>query len=269
MASDDRTDRYVPVFEPEEILDRFVRNANGAARAPRDDEPTGMVSGGKPVSATRGRPAPWDHAITVRAKSEPPPPAKGANDARVEPGGELLTESGQRVVLLTKVKRRSEPPAPAEWTSVVAPRGQHTQKLEALRVVPDVGTTARWEPVRLRESSEDGQIPTRELDAILSDMAVLLRYGHAGQVRDRLEQLRRTYPEDLLLLRRIAEFHVEHGDDEAALETLFALASGLFERRNVEGMRQALEQVLVLDPDNARAYRLLGLLGQRPGGAPR
>jgi hypothetical protein len=30
-------------------------------------------------------------------------------------------------------------------------------------------------------------------------------------------------------------------------------------------MRQALEQVLVLDPENERAFRLLGLLEQRHG----
>jgi hypothetical protein len=45
---------------------------------------------------------------------------------------------------------------------------------------------------------------------------------------------------------------------------LFLLAGRLFERRNVSGMRQALEQVLVLDPTHRRAYKLLGLLEQRP-----
>lgn len=317
MAADDRTDRFRPVFEPEEIFDRFVKNANSAElRAPRDDEPTGVVESGAvarapsepktekpPRRPLRGGPPSWDHAVTVRAAPEEPAEsdegtrpdapmplelarafvvddaeADDEDDATVvRKGGGLtdLTESGQRILLLTSVKRpgKSEPPPPervrepAPWQSVVAQRGQHTQKLEALRLVPDVQATVRREAPILREGGEDGQMPTRELDAILSDMAVLLRYGHAGQVRERLEQLRRTYPEDLLLLRRIAEFHVEHADHDAALETLFALAGGLFERRNVEGMRQALEQVLVLDPENARAFRLLGLLEQRPRGA--
>lgn len=313
MAADDRTDRFRPVFEPEEIFDRFVKNANSAeVRAPRDDEPTGVVESGHiarvaaekaPRRSPRGGPPTWDHAVTVRAAPEEPRESEegtrpdapmplamarafvvGDEDVQaddeddataVRKGGGLpdLTESGQRVLLLTSVKRpgASEPPPPARepasWQSVVPARGQHTQKLEALRLVPDVQATVRREAPSLREGGEDGQMPTRELDSILSDMAVLLRYGHAGQVRDRLEQLRRTYPEDLLLLRRIAEFHVEHADREAALETLFALAGGLFERRNVEGMRQALEQVRVLDPENARAFRLLGLLEQRPRGA--
>lgn len=298
MASDDRTDRFRPVFEPEEIFDRFVKNANASteARLPRDDEPTGLVTTGA-GEPRRGGPPSWDHAITVVA---PPEPKADADPDRTRPDAPLrveapptppsapdvdeedttavkqspLTDSGQRILLLTRVKRpgASEPPPPPQrespsWESVVSPRGQHTQKLEALRVVPDVGAVAQQESPHVAEGVEDGQMPTRELDQILSDMAVLLRYGHGAQVRERLEHLRRTYPEDLLLLRAIAEFHVAHGDTEAALETLFALAGGLFERRNVEGMRQALEQVLVLDPDNARAYRLLGLLEQRPKGA--
>lgn len=156
-----------------------------------------------------------------------------------------------------------------EWESGVGTRGSHTLRLEAMRVVPDVEQMVRRRDAGtfIGEGVEDGQVPTRQLDQLLSDMAVLLRYGHAGQVRERLERIRRTYPEDLLLLRRIAEFHVEYEQTEAALEALFALASGLFERRNVDGMRQALEQVLVLDPDNVRAYRLLALLERRPRNA--
>ncbi len=201
----------------------------------------------------------------------------------------LTTDSGQRIVLLTKVKAPLEPPTPVtvdtleaeapeldsaseerpgpSWKSVVAPRGQVTQRIEAAKVVPDVESVhvkAAGPPSG--ELGEDGQIPTRELDYLLSDMAVLLRYGHAGQVRDRLDALRREYPEDLLLLRRIAEFHLEHAQKDAALDALFALARGLFERRNVEGMRQALEQVLILEPGNARADRLLGLLEARADG---
>ncbi len=297
MANEDRTDRFRPVFEPEEIFDRFVKNANASteARLPRDDEPTGLVA----HEPRRGGPPSWDHAVTVvappvsdpppedrdRTQTETPTPAiaevasadvESVDDELLDASEELptavkqspLTDSGQRVVLLTRVKRPSEPaPSRDSWQSVVSPRGQHTQLVEAKRLVPDVGAVAQRDEPRVAEGGEDGQMPTRELDQILADMAVLIRYGHAGQVRERLEHLRRTYPEDLLLLRAIAEFHVAHGDKDAALETLFALAGGLFERRNVEGMRAALEQVLVLDPENARAYRLLGLLEQRPTGA--
>lgn len=115
----------------------------------------------------------------------------------------------------------------------------------------------------MRERSEDGQIPARELEGRLGDMAVLLRYGHRAEVAERLDELLAKYPQDLLLLRRVAEFHLEHGHRELARECLFKLATGLFERRNVLGMRAALEQVLVLEPDNARAHKLLALLDKR------
>lgn len=140
--------------------------------------------------------------------------------------------------------------------------GSATQRLEAIQLVPDVAAV-RPPDAPVRERSEDGQIPARELEGRLGDMAVLLRYGHRAEVAERLDELLAKYPQDLLLLRRVAEFHLEHGHRELARECLFKLASGLFERRNVVGMRAALEQVLVLEPGNARALKLLALLDKR------
>lgn len=149
-----------------------------------------------------------------------------------------------------------------ESTSSTPKPGSGTQRLEAIQLVPDVAAV-RPPETPVRERSEDGQIPARELEGRLGDMAVLLRYGHRAEVAERLDELLAKYPQDLLLLRRIAEFHLEHGHIELARECLFKLASGLFERRNVVGMRAALEQVLVLEPDNARALKLLALLDKR------
>ncbi len=143
--------------------------------------------------------------------------------------------------------------------------GSGTQRLEAIQLVPDVASV-RPPQAPVRERSEDGQVPPRELEGRLGDMAVLLRYGHLAEVAERLDEMLAKYPQDLLLLRRIAEFHLEHGHLELARDCLFKLASGLFERRNVVGMRAALEQVLVLDPDNARARKLLALLERRDEG---
>lgn len=156
-----------------------------------------------------------------------------------------------------------EVPSSEPWESVVPTPSMSSQRQEAQRLVPDVATVAP--PVRpATEGSEDGQAPGGMLDRALSDMAVLLRYGHEGQVRRLLEQLRTKYPRDLLLVRRIVEFYLAHQRAKLAIEMLFTLATGLFERRNVEGMRQALEQVRVIEPDNERAARLLSLLEQRP-----
>jgi hypothetical protein len=155
------------------------------------------------------------------------------------------------------------------WESVVAPPGDDTAKHEAVTVVPDVASIRPPEPAP-KEASEDGEIPPRELERLMDDMAVLIRYGHADEVVARFEQLQREYPRDLLLLRRIAEFYLEQGQEEPAIECLFRLARQLFERRNVVGMRAALEQILILDPDEPRAHKLLALLERRsdrpPGG---
>ncbi len=144
-------------------------------------------------------------------------------------------------------------------------RTAESVRIEAEQVVPNVSALGP-PPPPVAEASESGHVPARELDRVMSDMLVLLRYGHAGQVRGILERLFRRYPEDLLLLRRVAEFHLESGDVEGAMNALFTLARRLFERRNIVGMQQALEQVLVLDPQNPRAERLLVLLNERRTG---
>ena len=171
----------------------------------------------------------------------------------------------------TPARRRGRPArdttAPIELPDrVLAPERTASdlhQKREAARLVPDV---AHVLPVDapIPESSEDGQMPSGELSRALADVEVLLRFGHAAQVEAIFADLRRRHPQDLLLLRHVAEFHIAHGHKPLALEALFLLASGLFERRNVEGMRQAVGQALVLDPENRRAQRLQHLLRLRP-----
>ena len=165
-------------------------------------------------------------------------------------------------------KKLAPAPLPREMAtprrSVSAPKpdSSRTQKNEAQRLVPDVASVRPSEPPT-RERSEDGQIPPRELERMMGDMQVLLRYTHDEEVARRLQELRRRYPNDLLLLRRIAEFHLEAGSRDLAKEALFQLASGLFRRKNVTGMRAALEQVLVLSPGDPRAIKLVQLLDQR------
>ncbi len=202
--------------------------------------------------------------------SRHPVPADQAHHEHPKSGrvrAQLETPS-EPIELTSPSKRPSarplaESPPQEAWESVVRAPSEITQRREALRLVPDVAHVAVNTPPP-SERSEDGLIPSGLLDRKLTDMAVLLRYGHEGQVRHELDQLRSRYPQDLLLARRIAEFYLTNERPALALDQLFSLATGLFERRNVEGMRQALEQVLVIEPHNERATRLLGLLEQRP-----
>jgi len=207
----------------------------------------------------------------TRKKSLPPAPAeKPQTTEKPEKTDEsdisTAVADAERLRAAVRASRPEMKVAPVqqeEWSSVVPPPSEATQRREAKKLVPDLATK-KPKPKPAREASEDGLIPSGELDRKLEDMAVLLRYGHESQAARELEGLRRSYPQDLLLLRRIGEFWSETGRTERALEILFALASGLFERRNVEGMRQALEQAKALDPTSERANRLLSLLDARP-----
>lgn len=150
----------------------------------------------------------------------------------------------------------------SSWETVVPVPSDDTARHEAIKLVPDVQAVRPPAPGP-KEASEDGEMPPRELERLMDDMQVLMRYGHDGEVTQRFERLQREYPRDLLLLRRIAEFHLENGQEQPAVDCLFRLARQLFERRNVVGMRAALEQILVLSPDDPRAHRLLNLLERR------
>ncbi len=217
--------------DPEQIFDAFVRNhgsSDGARPIPSSDERARRESYARRESPART----MTRSGTVRKTTPGKPLPDWMRDEEREPTAE--------VVLLTKVKSGAY---------------ETDEDDSAADVTPSDG---------VREGVEDGQIPAGELDNMLSDMAVLVRYGHHEQVRQRLEELVREFPEDVLLLRRVVEFHMENGDCEGTMEMLFLLAGRLFERRNVQGMRDALQQVLVIEPDNRRAYKLLGLLEQRP-----
>ena len=222
------TERFLRPRDVEAIFAAFVQNANALGEQARTARATFDVEGPGHPETSR----PFDLSATVPLD---------APDTEQPSTGRLEGES---------------------WESLVAPPGDDTAKHEAVKVVPNVSNVRPPKPGP-KEASEDGEMPPRELERLMDDMAVLIRYGHGDEVIARFEQLQREYPRDLLLLRRIAEFHLEQGQEEPAVECLFRLARQLFERRNVVGMRAALEQVLVLRPDEPRAHKLLALLERR------
>ncbi len=232
------TERFLRPRDVEAIFASFVRNANALGKQARTARATfDAAAATKQAEVSMPETSrPFDLSETVPI--EPPTTEQST--------GQLHAES---------------------WESLVPAPGDDTAKHEAVKVVPDVSSVRPPEPAP-KEASEDGEIPPRELERLMDDMAVLIRYGHPNEVVGRFEQLQRQYPRDLLLLRRIAEFYLEQGQEEPAVECLFRLARQLFERRNVVGMRAALEQILVLRPDEPRAHKLLALLERRSDRPP-
>jgi hypothetical protein len=240
-----------PPDDPEAIFARFVQNANAHAA--------------DPVTQRSAAPSPPSEVVTDRVvlltKRKKVAVDLSADDTQETPP--LTDEAARRVIQTLDTAKTTAKLGRMVSLRDSEPVNAQSDETEAAQVVPDVARISR-PPEPVPEGSEDGQMPAAELERQIYDMQVLLRYGHENEVRQRLEELVRRYPEDLLLLRRIAELHLENDERAAAIEMLFLLAGRLFERRNVSGMRQALEQVLVLDPTHRRAYKLLGLLEQRP-----
>ncbi len=265
------TARLMNLPDVEVIFQAFVRNANSVAMQARTSHaPPQVIPAPPPVvtladfEATATQPSPpMDARIEaeIEAQLDPDLRSEGARpldlgDAASHLIGDMASLEAAPVELVRK--KDDEQTRPELDTGP----GSTTQRIEAEKVVPDVASVSPPAPP-VREGSELGEIPPRELERTMADMQVLLRYGHKAEVGRRLDELHSKYPNDLLLLRRIAEFHVQTGSLEAAKECLFKLATVLFERRNVVGMRSALEQVLVLEPRNPRAHRLLSLLERR------
>lgn len=265
------TERLPLLPDVERIFDAFVSNANAVAGQARTT--LGAIPEEDPFPSAKTALAELV-PLDVLEKDHPAFEAQNVVEEAFLQTEEAVTTQGalfdgvlERDAIPLSVKKIAPPPRlpseVAERTVMApAPAGPHTQKNEAQRLVPDVASVRPSEPPA-RERSEDGQIPPRELERMMGDMQVLLRYTHDEEVARRLQELRRRYPNDLLLLRRIAEFHLEAGSKDLAKEALFQLASGLFRRKNVTGMRAALEQVLVLSPGDPRATKLVQLLDQR------
>jgi hypothetical protein len=254
-----RSEASTVPFQSEAPTRSFVSSDRVPTVPPRPAQPLSSRPAGSRVRSSRA-PAP---VLPAHPSASIPAPAASFVSATFTPPGRASVAPEQQEVLLLTQKKSSPPPASFGYASVVPLRGDDTLKTEAVAAVPEVARVAAPAPPPA-ERSEDGHAPAHELDRAMTEMKVLLDYGHRDQVRAKIAEFCRRYPEDLLLLRRVAEFYLENRDQAAAMETLFLLASRLFERRNVEGMRRALEQVLVLDPTNKRAFRLLGLLDERP-----
>lgn len=251
--------------DPDAAFRRFVANANAVSSHAR-------TSYGAPAMPLDDDGHVFVEQRTLLADLVPLKPDERSGDAfdAIDPAtfqklsGELEIDTKE-----VRVEGASKGGSSNDDRTVVSPaptmrEEREAHEAEAQSVVPDVrAIEASAGDVLPREASEEGRIPARELEGKIADLTVLLRYGHAEEVNRRLGELRSVYPRDLLLLRRIAEFHIEAGSKKLACEALFELAAALFQKKNVVGMRAALEQILLLSPRNPRATRLIHLLDRR------
>ncbi|MEZ4250927.1 MAG: hypothetical protein R3B99_22115 [Polyangiales bacterium] len=88
--------------------------------------------------------------------------------------------------------------------------GSTTQRLEAIELVPDVAAI-RPPEAPVRERSEDGQIPARSSKGASATWVSCFATATSRRSQSGSTSSLASCPQDLLLLRRIAEFHLEHG----------------------------------------------------------
>lgn len=129
----------------------------------------------------------------------------------------------------------------------------------------DLRETARPKMPRMPAPTAAGQMPPGALGRMLSELTVLIKYGHGEQAQYILDHLVRGYPEDLKTNRRVAEFQLENRLG-SGVDTLFVLATRLLERGRASAVRRVLQRITAHEPDSARAARMLEMLEKNAAG---
>jgi hypothetical protein len=93
-------------------------------------------------------------------------------------------------------------------------------------------------------------------DHFVSEMLVLIKYGHAEQVPREIDLWLKAYPDDLAGQLRVVEFLASRVDASEGLERLFTLAARALERREGQLARQVLEYVSREAPGDLRVRAL-------------
>jgi hypothetical protein len=101
-----------------------------------------------------------------------------------------------------------------------------------------------------------------ELDALLVEMAVLVKYGHAPTAAQALDRWALTWPDDLHGQLRVAEFEMARVDREVALRRYGTLVSLFLDRgdlRSAGDVMRRLRRDMPGDPRVAAIAQWNGL----------
>jgi hypothetical protein len=235
------------------IFDAFLHHARASA-TPASASPAAIAA---PAVSTSLRPV-------AAPPAAPPPPA-----AREEPD-----ETTRVVAMPVRSPMEStwddqteeKPPSPAlreamgddpaTDVSVHLPEVQpHAHAMEQSVIIDDDSLT---QPQMEREAAAGDPLPAaaypavNELDALLVEMAVLVKYGHAPTAAQELERWTLTWPDDLHGQLRVAEFEMARVDREVALRRYGTLVSLFLDRGDLRSAGDVMRRLRRDMPGDAR-----------------
>ncbi len=218
------------------IFDAFLQHARtsaSSASAPPVAAPVSTLrpAAAKPPPAAREEP---DETTRVVAMPVRPPMESTWDDQTEEkPPSPALREA------------MSEDPATD--VSVLLPEVQpHAHAMEQSVIIDDDSLT---QPQMDREASTGEPLPAAgypavsELDTLLLEMAVLVKYGHAPTAAQELERWALTWPDDLHGQLRVAEFEMARIDREVALRRYGTLVSLFLDRGDLRSAGDVMRRL--------------------------
>lgn len=147
------------------------------------------------------------------------------------------------------------PPEPASYTRIPSP----VQHENSIIVDDDIALTEPVAGDELRALRSEAN----RIETFLSEMTVLIKYGHASQVPREIERWVRANPEDLSSQLRLAEFERSRIDATQGLDRLFWLASRALDRGDRGIALRILEVVQREAPNDLRRAALQDRVGVR------
>ncbi len=220
------------------------------------------------------------HARSVDGPPSPAPPGPPprADRAPVSDDDATLDSEVTRVV-----QTPSRPPAPAELPSwddrteesagpstqatvdertdlavklPLAPVQVHASHVEERSIIIDDDSLtspemSRDDALAAAPSALAAPIVADPLGALLQEMAVLVKYGHAAQVAQELDLWSQSHPDDLAGHMRVAEFEMARVDRERALQRYGTLVSMFLDRgdtRSADDVLRRLRRDMPGDP---------------------
>lgn len=153
--------------------------------------------------------------------------------------------------------------------SIALPDAQRAPVIVEQSIIIDDDTLTN--PALGRELADAVQAPAAHaatpdaLDAVLVEMAVLVKYGHAHQAAAELDRWANENPGDLRAWMRVADFELARVDRDLALRRFGALIARFVERGDRESAADVVRRLRRDLPDDPRVLALAQWASSIPG----
>ena len=223
------------------MFDAFLRHARGGD-VPTPASPRVALT--PVVRPTQPPDEPDETTKVLRAPERPRtslPAAEPSWDDRTEENGRPSAAESEE--------------GPTDVAVSLPPGGRHAHAMEESIIIEDDSLTQPEmgrDPVVAASSLAAYVATAGELDLLLSEMAVLVKYGHGPQAGETLNAWAHAHGDDLQAQLRVAEFEMARVDREMALRRYGTLVSLFLDRGDLRSAGDVMRRLRRDMPDDPR-----------------